>query len=113
MGEYSKFLEQDIKIINKEKFAEVVKTIDDNFLSKVLFTNDNNINFSEWDGYKLEGYWFNDIMIILRLLSTCIKGYVEFFYEVGYKYRIVFEEGKIFIETCKDVWNKKNRKELK
>jgi len=106
---YSTFISQDIKIIDIDILN---KEENKNDLINEVF-NGETIDFSIWDGYKIEGYWYEDTVLVLKMLASVIEGYAEFLYEDGYRFRIVFENGKVYKELCKEVWIKESREEIK
>jgi hypothetical protein len=96
MGMYSTFEEQDLDVINVEGLKKLRD--DKNLELYGLIDEDGNVHFTEWDGNKLEGYWYKETLEILKAISPFVSGIVEFSYEEGYKFRIWFKKSGVFIQ---------------
>lgn len=68
-----------------------------------LITEDGEINFEAWDGLKLETYWYAETVKVLNEIAPFIRGFVEFDFEREYRFRIKFEDGKVFIQRQPEV----------
>ena len=108
MGMYSTFVTEDITITDIEGFEKLAKIIKDTD----GLIEDGEIKFSNWDSFKLEGYWYKSTVEILIAIAPYIEGYAEFVYEEGYKFRIVFKDKKAYVQYCREVWNKTDRELL-
>lgn len=93
MGMYSYFSHQDIEVTDKKIVSEVEAIFDDMGLIE-----DSEIDFGNWDGHKLEGYWYEETRKILIALAKGVEGYAEFNYEEGYSFRICFEKGVVSVK---------------
>ena len=98
----SSFLTEDIRVI-KALPEEVKRDFKEDELTKDIIS-DERVSFQDWDGYKLEGYWFDETVKVLTKIAPYIEGYAEFLYQEGYKFRIVFKEGKVFREIAEESW---------
>lgn len=106
MGMYSTFTDENIKVIDANKLKVICFDFKKNENFKGLVDEDElkNENFGEcvsfqaWDENKIQGYWYGETTEILDKLATCIEGFVEFRYEEGYLFRIVFKDGKWFYQ---------------
>ena len=68
-----------------------------------VITEDAGINFEAWDSFKLETYWYDETVKVLKEIAPHIRGYAEFNFEREYKFRIKFEDGKVFIQRQPEV----------
>ena len=100
MGMYSTFITQDIEIKNAEELKKISKEID----TLNLIDKDGNIQFDEWTDHKIEGYWYEGTMEILRAIAPFIEGFVEFEYEEGYRFKIIFRNGELFYQRTSNEW---------
>ncbi len=110
MGMYSTFKRQDIKVKDVEGLREAVKPFknDVGHLDLTDFNADDEdiVNFEAWDNSKLESYWCDNTVKILKAIAPYIEGWVEFHYEEGYNFRIVFKNGKVYRQYTKEpVWH--------
>ena len=129
MGMYSSFVEQDIKfrppyrdawaelsnalVALKSKYSELEGWASELGDCIVISPNMPEINFVEWDEWKIEGYWYKEMVAFLVDIAKYIEGYVEFEYEGGYRFRIVFEKGKGFTQRPENVnWKKVKKVDL-
>jgi hypothetical protein len=94
VGNYSVFVEQEIKIVKK---------MPDSFKNELV--EDGEVHFYKWDGLKLEGYWYAETVEALEAIAEFIEGYAEFIYENDYKFRIVFKDGIVYLQYCREVWD--------
>lgn len=106
MGMYSTFDYQNgMRVDTDADFGNV----DDDVLKMIRHDE---IQFSDWDGHKLEGYWYEDTIRRLKQMKNIIHNltprtednFAQFQYEEGYHFRIAFVErdGKkqvIFLRT--------------
>lgn len=91
MGDLSYFREQEIEENNKEELI----TLGENgeYSSKVIDPN-GVVDFSGWDYHKIEGYWYKEFVKELLEIAKHITGFVEFYCDYEYSFRIVFKDGK-------------------
>lgn len=109
MGMHSSFVMQDLKVLDKEELKKFVN--DENNFN--LIDSDGEIDFCEWDNHKLEGYWYKETVEFLKKICQYIEGIVEFQYEEGYNFRIVFENKKVYTQTQPKIeWKNSPKKEL-
>lgn len=96
-------MNQDIEVMDSQKLKESIKDLDHNY----LISEDGNVSFSNWCGHKIEGYWYDETRRVLNAIAPFIKGWVEFQYEEGYLFRIVFEDGKVYFQRQPEVdWSR-------
>lgn len=112
MGMYSGFIEQRIKVKNKKAVKEYKKMVEEEdrfYDKKVLYPLDDNgnVDFSEWDDMKLEGYWFEDTKLFLNEIAWYIEGYAVFDYAGEYYFRLIFKDDKVCIQKEKREDDKK------
>ena len=110
MGMYSTFVGQNIDIKNHEGVKKVMEEFDTMDLIDELTEGTMDVDFCNWDTHKIEGYWYDETVNILRALAPFVEGYAEFMYEEGYNFRILFENGKVYTQRAELVWN--NKEEL-
>ncbi len=108
MGTYSTYMEDTIEALNLEELKKVKETFD----TMGLINEDGTLDFGNWSGHKLEGYWYKSTMEILRAIAPHIKGYVEFSYEEGYPFRLMFRDSKIFYKRGAFDWDEQEEEEL-
>lgn len=94
MGRYSTFIEQEIKVLDKKSLLEAIQDLEHND----LVTPNGKIEFINWDGHKIEGYWYDETKNTLKAVAPFIEGYVEFTFEGGYNFRLVFEDKKVYFQ---------------
>jgi len=112
MGMYSSFIEQDIKVLNKNETLKIREELKDDLYD--LIDNEGEIEFGNWSDMKIEGYWYLGTLRVLTTIAQFIEGYVEFSYEEGYNFRIEFENGKVYFKRQQQIeWDKLERQELK
>ena len=97
MGMYSTFLEQDIEIKDLEGLKKALKGVD----CYNLFDGEE-LDFCEWGGHKIEGYWYKETREVLNLIAPFVEGIVLFSYEEGWNFRIIFKEGKVYTQKPKE-----------
>lgn len=104
MGMNSEFLEQDIEVLDKKG----ILSLRDDKNNFHLVDRDGEIDFQEWDSHKLYGYWYKDTVLFLQQLAKYIKGTAMFRYEEGNIFRLVFEDGKVYLQSQEPVfeWDK-------
>jgi len=100
MGMYSEFIEQDIKVVNEFGLVLVASQ----FEHEGLVREDGEVDFSEWDGNKIEGYWYPETIKVLKDIAPFIVGYAHFRYEEGFEFKIIFRDGKVFYNRSEQVW---------
>jgi len=106
---YSTFIYEDIEVTDKEGLDKAVE----NEEIDILTDSEGNVSFEEWDGHKLEGYWYNETIKTLKEIAKYIKGFVEFSYEEGYNFRIVFEDGKVYYQRAPEFdWSNIDMEEI-
>jgi len=100
----SSFVTQRIKVKNKKALIRIKK---ENEEWGVIITPKGNINFKKWSNWKLQGYWYDECIKVLKEIAKHITGYVEFFSEYCEEndFRIIFEDGKVFLQEAKIMWN--------
>ena len=76
MGMISIYADQDIEVLNKEALTKL-----ESHENNLGVISDGVIDFCEWDGYKIEGYWYKDTVNFLCAIAPHIKGWAEFRYE--------------------------------
>ena len=110
MGMYSTFENQEIEVVNVKVLEKLKKLREDKNLGLYnLIDEDGHVHFEEWDGHKLEGYWYKETFEVLKAISPFITGMAEFTYEKSYKFRIIFKKGEVFVqkEIIKEpIWDK-------
>ena len=67
------------------------------------------MSFFNWGGHKIWGYWYDETVRILEAIAPFIKGYAEFLFEEGWKFRIVFENKKVYYQRAKESWESKDK----
>ncbi|MBW3011275.1 hypothetical protein KY326_03585 [Candidatus Woesearchaeota archaeon] len=107
MGMYSTYIQQDIEVKDKDGLMKASKEIEDDM---GLICEDE-VDFSAWDGHKIEGYWYEETRKILKTIAPFIEGYAEFLYEEGYSFRILFENGKVYFQRATVTWEGKEELE--
>lgn len=104
---YSSFCYQELKELDKDKLKEVKDSFDKEDDWSEIIEEDGSIDFEAWCGYKIEAYWNPETIEILKAIAPFVEGFAEFMYEEGYKFRIYFENSKVFIKTAEEVdWEK-------
>ncbi len=106
---YSTYIEDTIEVLNPKELKKVKENLD----TSGLINDGGSLDFANWCGHKLEGYWYESTRKILRAIAPHIKGYVEFSYEEGYPFRLEFRNGKIFYKRGAFEWNELEEEELK
>lgn len=96
---YSTFVNQDIEVLDNESLKKFAEKMDCYYLIDDL----GQVDFSQWDSMKIEGYWYDETRQILNAISPFIKGWAEFQYEEGYNFRIVFEDGKVLYQRQPEI----------
>jgi hypothetical protein len=116
MGMHSSVVGEDIRILDKDALIKLKvvnkmnKQLDEDALNVVSETGD--VSFYEWDGYEIEGYWYKDVVDVLYAIAPFIRGWVEFSYEGGYNFRIVFEKRKPLYQRSNIDWDKIPKTEI-
>ena len=96
MGMYSTFIEQCIKVTDAEGLDKLQKAAElngDNSFDYLIEADE--VKFSIWDGQKVYGYNWKDQ--VLKDLAKYIEGWVTFYYEAGFKFKITFLDGKAYM----------------
>jgi len=103
MGNYSYFRDQ-----SEIKIKEDISWNDFKVLKKALhpiINEDGEINFSNWDGNKIQGYWYETTVKVLELLAKYLdlnkdeEAYVTFDYEHESLFQIVFKNKEVFVRN--------------
>lgn len=103
MGMYSRILEVNIKIINEEKYKEVLA-------SGITPYTKLDFDFYEFDDCKLHGYYFDDDKKFFDAIAPYVEGEIIGSYESEFIFRIVFQDGKWFVqEKPKYDWSECDR----
>jgi len=103
MGNYSYFVIQDnMKVRQDISFLEFRKLKE---ILGALIDGEGNINFEEWSGHKIQGYWYDETKQQLALLAKFLDYKeqstltVTFDFEHEYLFQIVFKDHKAFFRT--------------
>ena len=95
MGMYSTFIEQDIQYSeHREELKKLRSEID----HMDLISENGVVNFHEWSGQKIEGYWYEETVDVLRKIAPFIEGTADFFYEEGWGFRLLFKDKKVYYQ---------------
>ena len=105
---YSTYWQDDIQELDKDALIKIRDELD----TMGLIQEDGEIGFSYWSGHKLEGYWYKETRKILKAIAPHIKGFVEFSYEEGYPFRLIFENGKVIFKRGSFDWSEIDGEEL-
>jgi len=99
MGMYSTFQQQEIEVTDPEGVQAIKKIGDYKNVDNVI--TEEGVEFEKWDEGKVYGYLSlgGELVRFLKTLARFVKGYVEFEYEEGFKYRFVFKDKKVFLQT--------------
>lgn len=100
MGMYSSFIDQEISI----KDILGLTMVSSNFEEGDQLFNGEHVDFSVWDGNKIEGYWYSETLDILKSIAPFIEGYAEFQYEEGYHFKIIFRGGRVYFQRSDITW---------
>lgn len=109
MGMYSTYASDDIEVKDAKGLLKAKEQLEDDF--NLIEDDGSCVNFVEWDGHKIEGYWYPETLKILTTIAPYLEGYVEFIYEEGYPFRILFENGKVYFQRANITWA--DKEELK
>lgn len=102
---YSTFYYQELKELDLEKLKLVLDKEGEELYG--LIDSNGHIDFSAWCGHKIEAYWYPETRRLLGEVAPYVEGFAEFMYEEGYKFRIYFEKGEVFVKTAEEVdWDK-------
>lgn len=119
MGLISTFIDQDISFRKKRKdklktcLETLKKANDDGYADCIdLSKSIPDVDFSNWSGRKIEGYWYPEMVKFLKELAEYIDGYAEFQYEEGYSFRIVFKDQKVYFQKALNNWDEIDMGEL-
>lgn len=99
MGMYSTYESQDLQY-DKMRIVKEFEGYD----TFGLVSSGGDIDFAEWDGHKIEGYWYDETKKILNKLAKFVKGEVIFLHEEGYLFKIIFKYGKALVQYSEIVW---------
>ena len=106
MGMRSTFITQEITV-KKGMRKALSKFKNSRTLNYPEVFSKGTVDFGAWDGYKIENYWYLEMIDFLRKIATMIDGFVEFACEKTYHFRIVFKNGKVYAQYVKEViWGK-------
>ena len=97
MGMYSTLINEEIKVLNPKAIAKLSPKETDNLIEN------KKLNFYNLSNSKIEGYWSDETINALNKIAPHIEGYLEFIYEEGYFFRIVFKEGKVYTQHQKNI----------
>lgn len=102
---YSRFVNQDIDILDEEGYQKFVESKAYPRLNEVCEVD--RVEFSKWDDYKIYGYFYPDMMNFLEELAKYVSGWVEFQYEEGFNFRLILDEGKVLLQVQPEInWRK-------
>jgi len=96
----STYLNESIEVLNSEGLKIIREELD----TMDLITQEGEIEFAEWGGHKLEGYWYENTRKILKAIAPHVEGYAEFSYEEGYPFRIIFRDGNVYFKRGAFDW---------
>lgn len=99
---YSSYVTDDMEVKDPKGLVKAKEQLEDDF--NLIEDDGSYLNWVEWDGHKIEGYWYPETLKILTTIAPYVEGYVEFMYEEGYNFRILFKDGKVFFQKADLKW---------
>jgi len=113
MGSYTDIGYEEIEVLDYEGLKETIKILRKNgniyVHESVLELNDKEktISFQGWDGYKIISYWYENMVLVLDLISPYIRGDIYLRFETSDESgRIEFTDGDCIIHTGNMIWSK-------
>lgn len=99
MGEYSMLMENNIKVLDKNKLLKLRDTAP--FGSpmtyyKYLIVDEGYLEVAEFGDTKIEGYWSNEVIKFFESIACCLEGNAVFVHNGEYIWRLVFKNGKVY-----------------
>lgn len=109
MGMYSTYMWDEIEVKDYEALKKVKKEhpeTEDSWWWDLINPETGEIEFENWSGGKIEGYWYDGTIEVLSAIAPYVDGYVQFEYEEGYQFRICFIDGKVIVKIGEVDWDR-------
>lgn len=105
----NQFICQDIAVLDKEALLGFKDEPENDFLIDDNLKKDSDFSFESWDGCHLS----DEKIQLLKMIAPFIVGFAEFEDVDMQRFRIEFQDGKVYKKVEPDYdWNKLERVEL-
>lgn len=98
MGMYSTIQSSCVNIKDLDGYKLILSKLKEKYEYLAACLKEDEISFYSWSDWKIEGYWYPDMVAFLNELAPYVEGYAEFSYEEGYNFRIVFQDNNFLYQ---------------